>query len=390
MKKNAKGLYTTSITYAGKRYYIRAKTQKELWQRAAQKQRDLEEGKITANGNTTVERWAAEWLETYKKGSVRKGTYERHASYVRRHLVAHMGDVKMKDVRPVHLQKILNGLGNLSIDTVTKVSDTFNAIFERARRNGIIYSNPAADLELPHAVPRGSRRAVTDEERKYILILSKTHPAGLWVKMMLYCGLRPEETIPLQWCHIDLDSDRPRVRIECAVEARTGEIKPPKSEAGIRSVPIPLPFAAELRAARPADNPFSYVFTRSNGQRHSVNTLRRLWVSFKTDLDILMGAQTVQLEQKKRSTAKYKTVIIKSVVAPDLVPYCMRHTYCTDLQAAGVPINVAKELMGHSDIKTTSAIYTHSTDVAINHAADMINAHAGATSGATPNTVKTG
>lgn len=78
------------------------------------------------------------------------------------------------------------------------------------------------------------------------------------------------------------------------------------------------------------------------------------------------------------------------MVAPDLVPYCMRHTYCTDLQAAGVPINVAKELMGHSDIKTTSAIYTHSTDVAINHAADMINAHAGATSGATPNTVKTG
>ena len=31
----------------------------------------------------------------------------------------------------------------------------------------------------------------------------------------------------------------------------------------------------------------------------------------------------------------------------------------TDLQKAGVPINVAKELMGHADIQTTANIYTH-------------------------------
>ena len=51
--------------------------------------------------------------------------------------------------------------------------------------------------------------------------------------------------------------------------------------------------------------------------------------------------------------------IVESVVAPDLTPYCLRHTFCTDLQKAGVPINVAKELMGHSDIQTTANIYTH-------------------------------
>jgi len=34
----------------------------------------------------------------------------------------------------------------------------------------------------------------------------------------------------------------------------------------------------------------------------------------------------------------------------------------TDCQAAGVPINVAKELMGHSDISVTAKIYTHMVD----------------------------
>ena len=62
-------------------------------------------------------------------------------------------------------------------------------------------------------------------------------------------------------------------------------------------------------------------------------------------------------------------------VADDLVPYCLRHTYCTDLQAAGVPINIAKEFMGHSDISTTANIYTHSSDEAVSTAAASINAY---------------
>ena len=32
---------------------------------------------------------------------------------------------------------------------------------------------------------------------------------------------------------------------------------------------------------------------------------------------------------------------------------------CTDLQRAGVAINIAKELMGHSSIAVTADIYTH-------------------------------
>jgi len=59
--------------------------------------------------------------------------------------------------------------------------------------------------------------------------------------------------------------------------------------------------------------------------------------------------------------------------AADIVPYCLRHTYCTDLQAAGVPINLAKEFMGHEDIRTTSKIYTHKSDKSFNNAANLIN-----------------
>jgi len=71
----------------------------------------------------------------------------------------------------------------------------------------------------------------------------------------------------------------------------------------------------------------------------------------------------------------YRNQIKISVIAPGLVPYSMRHTYCTDLQDAGVPINVAKYLMGHSDIGVTANIYTDTTTAVIRDAADKINKH---------------
>ena len=46
-------------------------------------------------------------------------------------------------------------------------------------------------------------------------------------------------------------------------------------------------------------------------------------------------------------------------MADDLTPYCLRHTYATDLQSADVPINVAKDFLGHKSIAMTSHIYTH-------------------------------
>ena len=70
---------------------------------------------------------------------------------------------------------------------------------------------------------------------------------------------------------------------------------------------------------------------------------------------------------------KKKALVPPLRISSDLVMYCLRHTYCTDLQAAGVPINVARELMGHSDISITAKIYTHSSDESFNNAADLIN-----------------
>lgn len=59
---------------------------------------------------------------------------------------------------------------------------------------------------------------------------------------------------------------------------------------------------------------------------------------------------------------EHNQIIKLSEAVPPLVPYDLRHTYCTDLERAGVPINVASQLMGHSSIEITAKIYTHTTE----------------------------
>ena len=43
-----------------------------------------------------------------------------------------------------------------------------------------------------------------------------------------------------------------------------------------------------------------------------------------------------------------------------VTPHVLRHTFCTDMAAAGMDLKSLQYLMGHSDAYTTLNIYTHS------------------------------
>jgi len=140
----------------------------------------------------------------------------------------------------------------------------------------------------------------------HILALCETHRAGLWVLTMLYCGLRPGETIPLTWS--DIDFKRSVFKITKAYERGSGEFKLPKSKAGNREIPIPGQLMDKLKATQPQDKPFDFIFQqcdhtkdkKPNGKHHTETSLNSLWRDYKTDLDILMGAKFEERGQRKK------------------------------------------------------------------------------------------
>lgn len=327
----------------GKKYEATGKTELEALQKLAEKLAAAKRGEDLTGGAMTVDAWYREWKALYKepKGLTPKslGMYdEKYKNYIR----PRVGHLRLRDVRDVHLQRILNEEAGRSASHVKKLRMVMQEMFRRARQSRLIPFDPAELLELP-AATTGGHRAITEAERAAILAVAETHRAGLWVLTLLYTGMRPGETAALMWS--DVDFVRNEIHVHAARESGTGAIKPPKTPAGIRDIPIHAELLPKLHSAQ--GEPFSPVFPTQSGNRQNGDSLRRLWQGFRRALDIHMGARV------------YRNKIVESVVANDLTPYCLRHTFCTDLQRAGVPINVAKELMGHADIQTTANIYTH-------------------------------
>lgn len=101
--------------------------------------------------------------------------------------------------------------------------------------------------------------------------------------LLLYTGLRPGEFAALNVA----DVHDGLIDVNKALDGRTNEVKPPKSRAGIRSVPIPRPLERLLPAedSAPPDSPLLTQFDRSNehrptAHRHTKQNLRGLWNDF--------------------------------------------------------------------------------------------------------------
>ena len=305
----------------------------------------------------TVKRWAEEWLRTYKKPVVTEKSYKNYLIHVNL-INSQIGGIRISQVTDAHLQKILNSRAGYSYSDIKHLHDTIRAIFKKARQSGLIAKDPSEALEKPKA-KKGKGRAITDFEREHILKVAEIHPSGLMFLTMLYTGLRPGELCALDWRHIDFESSQ--IRVEQAVESGSESIKGTKTESGARVVPLRKELYDKLLSCK--GDPFSPVFTQATtNKRHTQTSRRNAWRSFKNAVDDSMGAKW---EKVKAKDGKMRLKKILSVVAPDLVPYCLRHTFGTDCEKAGIPLNYIKTLMGHSDISVTSGTYIHTEDETI-------------------------
>lgn len=326
----------------GRRMTIRADSQAELDKKILEARIKVENGIAVMNSNTKFKDYAAYWLETYKKGTVAKKTCQSYEADIRLHINPIIGNLNISDIRRSHCARILSSHAGESMSKVRRIRVTAFQILECAVNDDIIPKNPMRGIKLPETW-EGTHRSITDAERAAILKVAETHRAGLWVKIMLYCGLRPSEALDLLWSDVDF----PRGVISVSHSIWRGTTK---TRAGVRRVPAPPELMDDLQAAKRKARSV-HIFTKEDGVTPPDQyTGSALWRSFRRALDIEMGA-----------VMRGKLIAV-SKIAPDLTAYCLRHTFATDMQAAGVPLNVAKVLMGHADIKMTANVYTHFTD----------------------------
>lgn len=335
----AKYEYRYRETYHGVEIDVRAHTQKELMRKVEARKKDVLRGDYT---RCTVKQWRERYLEVYKRPLVSDSWYGELERYSAK--LAPIDHLMMERVRPSNLQAILNTEKGKSESSIRMVYHFVCSLFRQAWRENMIRDDITKGLVLPSGSPKCVRRAITPKERVAVLSVAEKHPKGLFLLIMLYAGLRPGEVRALQWKDIDLSARF----ISVTKAAKEGsQVGMPKTKAGVRKVPI----CAELMPHLHRGMPFEYVCPNEAGRIMTEQNYKDMWISVKRMMHIELGGKL------------YRNQMVPPLaVAPDFTLYCLRHTYGTDLEKKGVPINIAKVLMGHEDISTTAKIYTHFDD----------------------------
>lgn len=383
-----------SFRFEGKVYNVKGRSERECFEKMAEKKAELKAGQRKPAA-LTVNSWAEIWLETYLKPKVRKPgapklkgsmtqkSYMMYEEKLRGYILPAIGKKKLADVTDVDLQNILNRQAGTSASHASKIRMIIKAMFKQAYVSRKIMYDPSLALTLP-AVTQGKRRSITDDERAVLLEVAKTHRCGLWVKVLLYEGLRPGETAALRVKHLDFDKGL--ITVKESVESGSGVIGTPKTEAGIRYVFIADEIKDELRAAVEGKDDDDFVFTQTDGKSRITEPLiQSNWKSFTRQMDLAMGAEHTAhghiydpKDLDKFGMPLYPDPKDKTKprnghkLADDFVTYNLRHTFCTDLGKKGVPAEDRKYLMGHEDISVTLGIYSHPGEEIATRAAEMI------------------
>lgn len=339
--------------YKGVRIDLRANTMRELNTKVDKRKAEIDKGLI--DGSMLLSQFGNQFLESCKRNTVSESWY-RDLSYTLGSIVDAIGDRPMQNIKPMHLQGYLNSLIDLSDSTVKKRYDLLKQLFKHAYANGVTPDDYTKSLARPHGAPSVNGRSITDHEREVLLQVLDGHRGELFCKIILYCGLRPSECQALQWKDINLKDAT--ISIDKSMKVN-GSIGSPKTKAAVRIVPVPehlIPLLKENYG-----HPFDYIFSHNHTWR------RRMWENVRREMNIAMGCKT------------YRNQLVPPYpLADDFELYNLRHTYCTDLERMGVPINIASRFMGHSNIAITSKIYTHASTEALEIGRDLINKKHGA------------
>lgn len=223
--------------------------------------------------------------------------------------------------------------------------------FDMAVEEDILHKNPFS-FTLTDIIPDDTieRKPLTEAEEKKLLayILEDKNRSRYYdpVVILLGTGLRISEMCGLTVSDLDFAGKRIHVERQL-VRTRNCEyyLEKPKTENGERYIPM----SDEVYQA------FKRVL------RDRVKPKNEVVVDGKS------GFLFLDKDEKPKVAGHFEHALKRIVdnynaAHPDqlvVTPHVLRHTFCTKLARAGMPVKELQYLMGHSDVGTTLRIYTH-------------------------------
>ena len=344
---------------------VYGKTLDELCQKYEEAENRTEDDLFNRR-SPTVKEYCEKWL-LMQSAHVRATTLIDYTSKVNRHIIKPLGHMRMAEVTADDIKLALVPVSKKSASVFKSVNIILKCIFNSAEDSKIITYNPTRFLSSKGGgVPQKDREALTDAQVALLLDTIRGLPPYIFVMLGLYAGLRREEILALKWECVILDEDAPYLKVRRAWHTESNrpvimtELKTPAAR---RDIAIPNCLADCLREAKKTSNS-EYVVANKEGGPLSYTEFRRLWrfIVVRTAKPRIakkkVGGKYVkymlypQLGEMARNNGK-----VQYTLDFEVTPHQLRHTYITNLIAAGVDPKTVQYLAGHEKSKITMDIY---------------------------------
>lgn len=341
------GRYQGSYTDDTGRHYVYDRDPERLWHKI----NDPKEEKPLLFRDIAIAWYNKIW------DSMKDGTKSCYAANYKR-AVERFGERTAADLSAYEIQthlEVLKAQG-YSASSIAKQKIVYSLIYKNAIIDPTfgkeIKYNPADNVQIPSGIPKAKvREAPEDEIVKAIQKKAGTAYFGYFALFLICTGFRRGEALAVQWKDIDMESWT--ITCDSSISHRSGTADTtPKTENGYRSVPILPPILPAIQKPENA-KPEDYVFHGDSPCKPlSLATYDRRWLHYCKDMGFVTDTPEIRISKqgKQYTVHHYK---------PTLTAHALRHGYATILFEADVDVYTAKKLLGHADISTTMAIYTH-------------------------------
>lgn len=240
----------------------------------------------------------------------------------------------------------------LCAKSVHNYMGTLSAMFKYAtsRKPKLASLNPCEDVELPEVAENDEIRFLTLEEVEAVVRHAQPGVYEALDRAMYrtaaMTGVREGELIALRWCDIDWTASAIRVHQNFVLD----EFGTPKSKRSFRAVPMARQVAAELERyykAKGSPDEHLLVFGEPEARLVLRGNHKGKTMPAGTPLN---KAAILRRFRRALEAAQVRQTALKF--------HELRHTFGTQMAAAGVPMRTLQEWMGHRDIKTTER-YVH-------------------------------
>jgi integrase len=303
------------------------------------------------------------WLEVVHKPSLAPSSYNAYESTWRVHLRDQAFVTKdFLDVDSMDLQIALNSIkSNYRKARAYMLLTTFYKYCLR-QPNRKIFQSPLETVTIPKVTKTDDDKLflTKSEMAKFMKAFENDFDLFLYV-FSAHTGLRQGETFALTVSDVDFTNNAISVTKSVKYVKIDGKMqnftKAPKTNKGIRKIPI------NSAIIEPLKKQIKYVKSQhlKIGVRYDPKTALLFPNTF-----LAPQRSTHVLDRWKRIQKKL------DIFSEEVSFHMLRHTFCSMLCVAGVPLRTAADLMGHSGIDMVSSIYAHTDMEYMRQAIDKI------------------